>query len=456
MARYYGAEAMGTYFLALNLVSSAGILCTLGLNTGLFRFTAALKAESRAKEFRRLFWLTLIIVSFLSLLAMAALLWVSDWLVVFFKAPQLPSVLLFMALALPVGVAISIGQETLRALEGVRWVLFNENLLKPLSFLGLIIILASVRSLSGGDPAALGIAFLVTTLLGLVFLSCSPQAKSLMRTHPETSIENSSMKERLRYSWPIFLVAVSGLAWEGLDSLLLGYFTSPQEVAYYGVAIRIMPMVIFPLYAINAVVPPLFVKFFQQGDMASLEAMARTTARWMYYLSLPITLLLILLAPEILGFFGQNFTEARFALTALVAAQLINVASGSVGFILIMTGNQWTYSLIHIIMGACLSPLMILGGAISGLNGVALAKAIGLAGINLVMVWAVWRRLRIKVFAQKVQRANLGALLGIGLFFVAKFFLGSIGGAFAFVLGYSLWVANPLRQEIAKVLTDGS
>jgi O-antigen/teichoic acid export membrane protein len=451
MARLYGAEAMGTYFIAFNLVSTIGIVCTFGLNTGLLRFIAVLKEEGREREFRRLFWLALTVVSLLCILAAIVLFGLRNWLVGFFKAPQLPSVLPFMALALPVAVVITLCNETLRALDGVRWVVFQEQLLKPISFVSLIIILASIGPLAGGKPAALGISYLTAALLGLGFLACSPVAKTLFRPHRGTGIESSPFKELLRYSWPIFLVSVFGLSSQGLDSLVLGYFTSPKDVAYYGVATRIMPMVLFPLFAINAVVPPLFVKFFQQRDMEGLETVARTTARWMYYLSLPLALLLILLAPEVLAIFGPNFVKARLALSALAVSQLINVASGSVGFLLIMTGNQWTYSLIQISAGAILVPLMVLGGATLGLNGVAFANAIGVALTNVAMVWAVWRRLRIKAFAQKVQRANLGGLAGIALFLGARLFLGAIGGAIAFILGYILWIEKPLRQEISQV-----
>jgi O-antigen/teichoic acid export membrane protein len=451
MARLYGAKAMGTYFIATYLITTAGIVCTLGLNTGLLRFTAALKTAGHSGDLRRLFWRALGTVSFLSGLAAVALLAFRGSLSSYYKAPDLPALLFFVALALPAVVAVSLFQETVRSLGGVRWVVVQECSLKPLCFLGLIIFFAYAGLGYLGKSAFLGVAFLASTLLGLGFLACSPGSLSFLFRAPERGGGASSFTELLRYSWPLFLVAVFSLSWSGLDSLMLGLYTSPEVVAYYGIATRTMPLVIFPLMAVNAVVPPLFVQFYQQGDLGSLELLAQTTARWTYYLALPIALLLMLLAPEILHWFGSEFTKARFALSVLVLAQLVNVASGSVGFILNMTGNQWTLLVIQIVMGAGVTPLVLLSAAWFGLNGVAVIKALGVAGLNVAMAWAVWRRLKIKAFVRKVHRANLSGLLALCLFFLVRPFLGTIGAAVVFSLGYLALLGKTLWQEIQVI-----
>jgi O-antigen/teichoic acid export membrane protein len=445
LARLYTAGSVGAYFIGLQMISTIGLICTLGLNNGLLRFTAAFQAEGKMQSLRRLFWKSLVVVSSLSSLAAVVLLLVKDRLGIYLKAPQMSGLLLFLALAIPGVVAIALIQETVRSLGGVRWVVFRENLLTPLGFLCLIIVFASAGSALSSQAAWIGLAYFTATLIGLGFLIGSLRGvKFFEKQAPEVTVD-SSLAPLLKYSWPLFLITLVGLSWSEIDCLLLGLYTSPEQVAYYGVAIRIMALVGFPLLAVNAVVPPLFVRFYEQGDFHSLETLAQTTARWMYYLALPTTLLIILLSSELLSLFGPEFTRAKLSLIILTLAQLINVGSGSVGYILNMSGRQWSFLFIQILTALIITPLMVILAAKLGLIGVALAKGLGLAGLNILMAWAVWKQLKIKAFARKVQWANLGGLLGVAGFFLVKPFLGPIGGAICFVfcflgvLGKSLW-----------------
>jgi O-antigen/teichoic acid export membrane protein len=206
--------------------------------------------------------------------------------------------------------------------------------------------------------------------------------------------------------------------------------------------------------AVNAVVPPLFAQFHHRRDLQGLEMMARSTARWIYFAALPLAITTILLAPTLLGFFGTDFTQARFALSILAVAQLGNVSAGSACFILQMTNHQWTMIMMQLQAAIITVPCLILAGAGFGLNGVAVASALGIAGVNLLMARAVWRRLKIKPFAQKVGAANLGGLLGVGLFFLTSPYLGPMGGTAFFALGYLALTAKTIKQELSNLLQN--
>jgi len=452
IARTFGAELMGTYFIALNLVGTISAFCSMGLPPGLLRFAAVLKAEGQFRGLRRLVWVTSGLVFSLGSIVALGIYALEDWFIECFHAPHLPGALIFVALALPVTLVVSLLRESVRALGGVRWVIIQDSLMHPCGFLILVLIFAYTAPNLVAPSQSLGFIYLTINLLGLGFLAWSPQSRRYIVRSSGSGGPQGSVIELLGYSWPIFLTSMLAVYLGKLDSLILGLFTSPQDVAYYGIATKIIPFVTFPLFAVNAVVPPLFAQFYKRGELKYLELVAQKTARWMYYVALPIALLIILLAPEILGFFGPDFIKARFALNALVLAQLVNVAAGSVGFILMMTDQQRTLLVLQAVIGIATIPLMIILTATFGLNGMALTSALGLAGINVLMAWAVWRRLRIKAFARQVQWANLGGLIGVGLFYLAQPFLGSILGAGCFSLSYLALVARPLKQEISGIL----
>jgi O-antigen/teichoic acid export membrane protein len=450
IARYYGAEVMGTYFIALSLVGMFSGLSRLGLDTGLLRFSSAIKADRQAGNLKQLVWPAVSLVTVLGGVITLALLISGDFLSKHFHAPHLPQMLWFVASTVPIILVSRMVAETVRGLGGVKWVVFQEELFSPLIFLILLVGLVWVGQNSLNQAKALGFAYFLKTLLGLGLLAGC--AWFIMR--PQDLCEgNSSFQELFRYSWPIFLGSAFGTMSSHVDSLALGLFTSPHIVAYYGVAIKIAPIIIFPLLAINAVVPPLFSQFYQTGDLHLLEMVAQTSARWTYFLALPLALLIILLAPELLKFFGKDFAEARFALIVLAIGYLVNAASGSVGFILQMTGHQWQVVRARLIIGVTSFPVIAIMAATLGLNGVALATALAMAGMNILMVLAAWRSLKIKVFAQKIKWANFGALIGVCLFYITKPYLGPAGATAVFLLGFLSLVANSLKQEIHGILS---
>jgi hypothetical protein len=163
-------------------------------------------------------------------------------------------------------------------------------------------------------PRTIGLAYLLSVSLGLIFLMTWLGKNFRVK---ENCPGKPLLKDLFIYSWPLFLSSILWLALSGLDSLILGLFTRPQEVAYYNIAMRTAPLVALPLVAVNAVVPPLFAQFHHRRDLQGLEMMARSTARWIYFAALPLAITTILLAPTLLGFFGTDFTQARFALSIL-------------------------------------------------------------------------------------------------------------------------------------------
>jgi O-antigen/teichoic acid export membrane protein len=417
MARFWGAQGLGTYTLAVYLVMTLSVVCRLGLDTGMLRFGACLKAAGRGGGIPRLFWRSLALVLCLSGSVAVGLHLAGDWLVRVFHAPALPEVLYLVALALPVMVAAAFCGETLRSLGGARWVVAQQNFLTPLSLLVLVAFLAWKGQDASGSPAALGLAYLVSGTLGLGFLAIT--LRSYLREHQE-SVNCPPLGDLFRYSWPLYLSVLLMLVFGAVDSLVLGLFTGPEKVAYYEAAGRTALLVSLPLLAVNAVVPPLFAQLHQGGRLQELKGLAQASTRWMYYAALPLAFFMVALAPDTLELFGPGFGEAQWALQILVLAQLVNVACGSVGFLLAMTGHQLTLTKTLAVGGGIGLPLMVAGAGFFGLNGLAVAKGLWLVGVNILMSLEIWRCLGLKVFATGVGWANVCGILGFGLFWLAR------------------------------------
>ena len=100
IARFWGAQGLGTFTLAVYLVTTLSVACRLGLDTGMLRFGAGLNAAGRGGDIKELFWRGLTLVLCLSAGAAVGLFLARNWLVQVFHAQALPDVLIFMSFAL--------------------------------------------------------------------------------------------------------------------------------------------------------------------------------------------------------------------------------------------------------------------------------------------------------------------------------------------------------------------
>jgi O-antigen/teichoic acid export membrane protein len=450
IARYWGAQGLGTYTLAVYLVATLSVVCRLGMDTGMLRFGAGLKTTGQAKDLSGLFWHGLLLILGLAGLVALGLYAARGWLGQVFHAPALPEVLPYVCLALPILVAAAFCGETLRSLGGVRWVVTQQDFLTPFSLLLLVAVLAWMGLNSARSPAVLGLAFLVSGSLGLGFLAIFLRSRL---QGPLCSVQGERLRlgDLLRYSWPLYLSVLLMLGFGAVDSLVLGLFTNPKAVAYYEAAGKSALLVSLPLMAVNAVVPPLFAELHHQERLLELGGLAQASTRWMYYAALPLAVFLVALTPQILGLFGAGFGAAWWALQILVLAQLVNVACGSVGFLLAMTGHQATMTRALAVGTGLGLPLMIAGAAFFGLNGLALAKAFWLIGVNLLMSLGVWRHLGFKVYVTGVGWAHTGAILGLGLFWLVRPYLGPWAAAGLGGLAYLVLITRTLYQEFAEI-----
>ncbi|KYZ85958.1 hypothetical protein A3Q32_19270 [Alcanivorax sp. KX64203] len=199
-----------------------------------------------------------------------------------------------------------------------------------------------------------------------------------------------------------FMQAVLGVMIAGwlLPSVDLGLFKSSQQTAM---------LIGFILIVINAIFPPRFASLYHQGQMAALGRLARQGALLGAVVAAPLLLLCLVFPNWVLSWFGEGFQDGAPLLRIIALAQLVNVSTGSVGFLLNMTGHERLMRNIALTCNALgLLAFFVLIPPFGAL-GAALALAFVLVLQNLVALLFVWRRLGIWTF----PGPNLLALMGV-------------------------------------------
>jgi O-antigen/teichoic acid export membrane protein len=149
------------------------------------------------------------------------------------------------------------------------------------------------------------------------------------------------------------------------------------------------------LQSAGASLGPTFATLYAQGDLERLEKVVVKSARAMMVASLPIVLILVVFGKSILSLYGPAYLSAYPALIVMVIGQFVNVGTGSIGPLLLMTGHE-KYSLIGQVISVILYiVLLVVIIPPLGIMGAAIATTINLISWNVLLAWFAWRKLGI-------------------------------------------------------------
>jgi O-antigen/teichoic acid export membrane protein len=195
--------------------------------------------------------------------------------------------------------------------------------------------------------------------------------------------------------YPLWITAIMQqlTLWGG--QLVAGIYVSSDQVAQLAVARNTTVLIVFILMAVNNVSAPRFAAMYRQGQMVKLKNYARNSTLLMTLVALPITLIIWFFPTEIMSLFGKDFTngDAIWYLRILSIGQFINVITGSVSSLLIMSGHEKDLKNLRIINGILAIVLAVILTAMYGAIGSAMSSAIATAVFNLMAVGQVKKRL---------------------------------------------------------------
>lgn len=391
LARTLGAEGYGTYTYALALVGLLGVPATLGLPQLVLRNVAAYQTRSEWGLMRGLLrranqavLLTSFGIGVIALLVSLVL-----------RNHFNPTILTAFWIALstlPLGAVNALRSATLRGLGFVVLGQLPDSLIRPFSFLALVVttyLLLGTRFNSSWAVGAQVGAAAIALSLGM-FMLVRHMPEEMKDTPPEYD-----SRAWVRSALPFLFLGGMQLINNQTDIVMLGALQGAEVVGIYRVATRAAQLVVFILVAANTVLQPTVAKLYAVRDMERLQRVATQSARVVLLVSVPIAVVLIVFGRWILLIFGQEFTSGATALAILSVGQLVNAAMGSVGLILNMTGNErdtvkgvGIAALVNVALNAILIPLW-------GINGAATATATSLVVWNLILAVQVVRRLGI-------------------------------------------------------------
>lgn len=150
---------------------------------------------------------------------------------------------------------------------------------------------------------------------------------------------------------PNWVIVIMSQAVQWSAPIIIGVYLAAEQVAYFSVAQRIALLTSFVLIAVNLVVAPKFAALKAKNDMDGIRKTALFSVRLLVLSSIPIVLFMLLLPEFLMGLFGEQFKQGALILQILVLGQAVNVITGSVGFLLTMSGNERDMRFVAILSG---------------------------------------------------------------------------------------------------------
>ena len=171
-----------------------------------------------------------------------------------------------------------------------------------------------------------------------------------------------------------------------VDTLILGVYTTESNIGIYNLAVKISLLSSIFLFAINSIAAPKFSELFYSGKINELKQIIRISTKIIFYFSLPLVLTFLIIPEKILVIFGEEYRYAKWSLIYLTIGQFINSCSGSVGYILQMTGKQFIFQnivffsmAINVFLNLILIPIYdIVGAAIASMISMAMWNILGI------------------------------------------------------------------------------
>lgn len=239
------------------------------------------------------------------------------------------------------------------------------------------------------DEVELIVMYSITVMLTAVL------SLALWYLHPRYSFNFSlaltnNQKESMRALF-IVLIMTQSTQWAG--QIATGMYLDPEKIAFFSTAQRTAMLASFVLLAVNLVVAPKFASAFDRGASSEVNKLSLISSRLMLIFSIPVLTIMLVFPDRLMMLFGEEYIIAADLLRIMAVGQFINVVTGSVGYLLNMTGHEKDFRNVVIISGPVAIILAFILTREFGVMGAAYATAISVATQNLLAVAMVKRRL---------------------------------------------------------------
>jgi O-antigen/teichoic acid export membrane protein len=327
------------------------------------------------------------------------------------------------ALAVPFAALVQVYLGGTRGLKVMRHTLYVFWMGQPLGWMALILLGWMVSRSIG-----------MTTLAYAASWALASAAAAWLwyretRGYGDEPPARGEVKDLIRYGAPRAPAALFSQLLFWTDLFVLARYVPAAETGIYAAAARAAQVILLFIISVSLMFSPFVADLHARGEREKLDRLFKQITRWTMAATLPLFVVLAVTPASALRLFGSEFGAGQTALLILLLGQLVNVATGTVGFVLIMVGRTGWDLLVYALsvafdIGAA---VLLISGLGLGMEGAAIAGALTMALSKLARLWLVWRFVRIQPFDLHYARLGIPTVVAGAAGIGAHLLLGDLG-----------------------------
>ncbi|MBU1611636.1 MAG: oligosaccharide flippase family protein [Proteobacteria bacterium] len=407
VARLLDPEDVATYFLITSMVSMLAFGGSFGLHIAVVRFVAealGLSQEGRARQAIG----KVMLLSVASSMVMFLLIWGGGMRLIndlFYQSETLAKSTVLVAGWVFVWAVQMNYAEIFRGFNDIRLAVTFRRLGPNALYLVALVAFYFVWPSIG----LMAVLWAGLAAWALCLLICWAITARLVA--PLNHEGNIGYREILQASWPLGVTTTLSFAMTQMDIWILGALAVMNDLALYGSAAKLTRFVIFPLFILNATLPPLFSSLYAKGEHAELEELLRRSSTWAALFGAITLGVSLVFGRQALGLiYGDFYADGSAYLQLLLVGLFFRLLGGASQMALMMTGNERVTMVLSFMSTAILVVGGIIGGKFYGGMGVAWAVVAGQVFQNICYMYYVQKRLGVsalpdfRVFGRLYQR----------------------------------------------------
>lgn len=326
------------------------------------------------------------------------------------------------ALGLPFLALANVWLSATRGLKIMRYTLYVFWAGQPVVWVVLMVLGWRISETEWMSVLAYSLSWVWATIAAFYFW------RREARAWDAAPMEPGDMGRLARYAGPRAPAALFSQLLFWTDLFVLTRYADALEVGIYSAALRAGQILVLFLTSVSLMFSPYVADLHSRGETAKLDRLFKTLTRWTIAATVPLFLLLIVAPAETLRIFGAEFSGGQTALLILLAGQFVNIATGSVGFVLIMVGRTgWDL----VVYGASLALNLALAFWLCpryGMEGAAIANAVTFATSKWMRLALVRRFVSIQPYDRDYGRLLAPAGVGLVVMYLVH---SAVGGGWA-------------------------
>ncbi len=431
IGRHLGRDGLGLVTVAVQVAFVAAAGSRFGMDLSAVRDVAIGRGSGSTAALRSLVDRCTAVAAAVSVVAAAGIALVA-WLAG-------DSEIAIAAASIPFAAATNVYLGATRGLKSMAPTLWVFWIGQPLAW----IVMAVIAFAAGGGVDAAIWSYNLSWLLGLI------AAWRLWRraSHGlgDAVATPEQVRSALRFGLPRAPSALLAQALFWADLWVVGIYVDAANVGTYAAVGRVSQVLLLFLTSVNLLFSPFAADLHARGERERLDALFKSATRWALAATLPVVIVLFVAAADVLAAFGPRYADGEDALRILLAGQLVNVATGSVAFVLILAGRTGLDLVDNLVAVALLVALAAPLSSAYGIEGAAVSSAVALAAVNLVRLVQVSRLVGIQPYTGAYLRLALPA----GACALAAVIVHAVMGSAAW---YAVLAATTVAATAAYVL----